>query len=143
MVKPELLLMRHGAGVKPGQDPAKVPPGPDRVLTAEGYRDAQAVGHVLAEILGWRSADGRRLVVRYPGRPAAPATAAPGCWWRWAADSASRVLGGEPEATARVIVRQLGQAGIDVGGTRAVGVYPAGTDPGHRSRPERHRRSRG
>jgi hypothetical protein len=55
MAELQLLLMRHGAGIKPGQDPEKVQPGPDRVLTAQGYRDAQAVGHVLAETLNWSS----------------------------------------------------------------------------------------
>jgi hypothetical protein len=84
-VEPELLLMRHGAGVKPGQDPAKTPPGPDGVLTAQVYRDAQAVGHVLAETLT-SAAAGRKLVVWYAGQLAPPAVVAPVRRRRWRAD---------------------------------------------------------
>lgn len=115
-MEPELLLMRHGAGVKPGQDPAEVSPGPDGVLTAEGYRHAQAVGYVLAETLKWPSTAGRRVVVRYAGRrPASPPALAPVRRRRWRADWPAPVPSGEPEATARVIVRQLGDAGIQAG----------------------------
>jgi hypothetical protein len=114
-VEPQLLLMRHGAGVKPGQDPSKVQPGPDGVLTAEGYRDAQAVGHALAETLTLSSTGGHRVVVWYAGRPTGPAKTASTRWRRRRPDRPGRVPDGEPEATARVIVRQLGEAGIETG----------------------------
>jgi hypothetical protein len=115
-VEPGLLLMRHGAGMKPGQDPKEVPPGQDGVLTAKGYRDAQAVGHVLAETLKWTSGDGCRVMVWYAGRSAGSAAVAPVRWRPRRADRSSAVPSGEPEATARVIVKQLGAAGIHAGG---------------------------
>src|SRR6266545_1336088 len=114
-MEPELLLMRHGAGVKPGQDPAKAPPGRDGVLTVQGYRDAQAVGHVLAETLRWPPTDRQRLAVRYAGSPRSLAKAEPIRWRRWRADRPVPVPSGEPEATARVIVEQLVDAGIQAG----------------------------
>ena len=32
-----VLLMRHGAGVKISHDPVTTPPGPDHILTAQGF----------------------------------------------------------------------------------------------------------
>src|SRR6266516_4548440 len=87
-VTPELLLMRHGAGVKPWHNPAKDPPGPDDVLTAEGYREAQAVGDILAETLN-SYAGYNKVVVRYAG----PITPASTSAWAW---QARRALDGEP-----------------------------------------------
>jgi len=104
-VTPELLLMRHGAGVKPWHNPAKDPPGPDDVLTAEGYREAQAVGDILAETLN-SYAGYNKVVVRYAG----PITPASTSAWAW---QASRALDGEPAATARVIVQRLTKAEIE------------------------------
>ncbi len=105
MAELQLLLMRHGAGIKPGQDPEKVQPGSDGVLTAQGYRDAQAVGHVLAETLNWSSRPVPGVRCFYAGPSAdseAEATLGPR-------------PGSEPEATARVIAEQLTTAGIHTG----------------------------
>jgi hypothetical protein len=109
-VTPELLLMRHGAGIKPWQDPAKVPPGPGDVLTAEGYREAQAVGDILAETL--KAYTGcSRILVRYAGRPATASTAT---WSRWGRQlEAALGRDAEPAATARVVAQQLTNAGIE------------------------------
>jgi hypothetical protein len=86
--------MRHGAGIKPGQDPEKVPPGPDSVLTAMGHREAKAVGHALAEALRSSYPLVLRVAVFYSVPP----------------------IGRETEATAAVVSQQLQATGIRVDG---------------------------
>jgi hypothetical protein len=110
----ELLLMRHGAGIKPGQDPANDPNGPDGVLTAAGYRDAQAVGHSLAETLKLSFPDGCQVAVLYARPPPEITQGTQGGGLRWLSRKAT--LSGEPEATARVVARYLAKAGIPVTG---------------------------
>jgi broad specificity phosphatase PhoE len=90
MAEARILLMRHGAGIKPGQDPEKVPRAADGVLTAVGHREAQAVGHTLAETSKSSYPLVRRAAVLYSVPPA----------------------GREPEATATAVARQLQAAGI-------------------------------
>ena len=58
-----VLLMRHGAAIKAGQDPQATLPGPDQVLTAQGYRDAEAVGQRLAETQATAKVVARQLTV--------------------------------------------------------------------------------
>ena len=94
MADAEILLMRHGAGIKPGQDREKVPSGPDGILTGLGYRDAVAVGHTLAETLKSSYPCIRHVAVFYPCPPA----------------------GREPKATASVVAQQLRAAGISTDG---------------------------
>jgi hypothetical protein len=94
--------MRHGAGIKPGDDPKNKPPSSDHVLTAEGLREARAVGDRLAETLAtagpedrpvkvaeirYAGATGRLVLLDYP---------------------ANR----EPEATAKAVAHQLTLRGI-------------------------------
>jgi hypothetical protein len=86
-----LLLMRHGAGIKAGQDPEKTPPGPDKILTVEGFRNAEAVGQQLAETLA-TSPDGPVTVRQI--------------WY------ATKAIPGESEATAKVVATQLTPAGV-------------------------------
>lgn len=94
MAEAQILLMRHGAGIKPGQDPEKVPQAADGVLTAAGHREAQAVGHTLAETLNSSYPLVHRVAVFYSVPPA----------------------GREPEATAAVVAGQLQAAGIGIDG---------------------------
>jgi hypothetical protein len=116
MADPELLLMRHGAGIKPGQDHEKQPPGPDGVLTAAGYRDAQAVGHFLAETLKLSFPHGCHVTVRYALPPLALATGTErkGWHWHWPGQKAQVSLSGEPEATAKVVAQYLAGARIHI-----------------------------
>jgi hypothetical protein len=93
MAEAQILLMRHGAGIKPGQDPEKVPRAADGVLTVAGHREAQAVGHALAETLKSSYPLVQHMAVFYSVPPA----------------------GREPGATARVVARQLQAAGISTG----------------------------
>jgi hypothetical protein len=96
-----VLLMRHGAGIKVSHDPLTTPPGPDHILTAQGFRDAQAVGQRLAETLTSTVGGGGVAWIRYAG--------AAGQSDRWAlAPGANR----EPEATAKVMARQLAAGGV-------------------------------
>jgi hypothetical protein len=111
MADPELLLMRHGAGIKPGQDPDDEPPGPDGVLTSAGYRDAQAVGHLLAETLTSSFPGGCQVAVWFAVPPAVPAPGTKQGSWHWRKPKLSP---GEPEATARVVARYLTGAGIHI-----------------------------
>lgn len=108
----ELLLMRHGAGIKPGQDPAKEPSGPDGVLTAAGYREAQAVGHYLAETLTSSLSDCCQAAVLYALPPPDLAGGTHRGGWRWLQRKPTLPASGEPEATAKVVARYLAQAGI-------------------------------
>src|SRR5262245_13674089 len=101
MADAEILLMRHGAGIKPGQDREKVPVGPDGALTAEGHREAEAVGYTLAETLRSSYPDVCRVAVFYPCPPA---------------DPECPPAGREPKATATVVAEQLQAAGISVDG---------------------------
>lgn len=94
MADAEILLMRHGAGIKPGQDREKVPVGPDGTLTAVGHREAEAVGHALAETLRSSYPWVRGVAVFYQRPP----------------------VGREPEATATVVARELQAAGIGIDG---------------------------
>jgi hypothetical protein len=116
MANLELLLMRHGAGIKPGQDPKKDPSGPDGVLTAAGYRDAEAVGHSLAETLKLSFPDGCRVVVLFALRPPDIAQGTHGGGLRWLSRKRTLSPSGEPEATARVVARHLAEAGIPLTG---------------------------
>jgi hypothetical protein len=99
-----LLLMRHGAGIKAGHDPTTNPPGPDQVLTAQGFRDAQAVGQRLAETLA--TADDGRPVKVAEIRYAGGAKQTEG----WDFDSK---IDREPKATAKMVVRQLKLGGVE------------------------------
>jgi broad specificity phosphatase PhoE len=94
--------MRHGAGIKPGDDPKDKPPSSDHVLTAEGLREAQAVGDRLAETLATAGPDGRPVKVaeiRYAGATGRLVLL----------DQANQ----EPEATARAVAHQLTLRGIE------------------------------
>jgi hypothetical protein len=115
MADPELLLMRHGAGIKPGQDPEKEPPGPDGVLTAAGYRDAQAVGHSLAETLKLSFPEGCQVKVWYAPRPPELAMGTKRRGLHWPGQKKPKPsISGEPEATALVMAQSLAEAGIRI-----------------------------
>lgn len=120
MATSHLLLMRHGAGIKPGQDPATTPPGPDQILTANGFRNAQAVGQQLADTLATSRSGPMRV----------------GCIWYGGPDNRGRRwvprpgTNREPEATARVVADQLIPMGLWAGEPEAwpdiaPAVFPA------------------
>jgi hypothetical protein len=100
-----LLLMRHGAGIKAGQDPETTRRGRDHVLTAQGYRDAEAVGQRLAETLATAHGDPNKPVrvarIRYAGKVQPTG--------RLVCDEEVNL---EPQATAAVVARQLTLGGI-------------------------------
>jgi hypothetical protein len=112
MSDPELLLMRHGPGIKPGQDPEKEPPGRDGVLTAAGYRDGQAVGHSLAEALKLSFPQGCQVKVWYAPPPPELAMETKRKGLPWPGQKPKPSTSGEPEATALVMARYLVGAGI-------------------------------
>jgi len=112
----ELLLMGHGAGIKPGQDPKKEPRGPDGVLTAAGYLDAQAVGHYLAETLTSSFPDGCQVAVLYALPTSHLAEGKERGGWRRLGRKPGLSSSGEPEATAKVLARYLAEAGIRLTG---------------------------
>jgi hypothetical protein len=114
MADPDLLLMRHGAGIKPGQEPEKEPPGPDGVLTAAGYRDAQAVGHSLAETLKLSFPQGCQVKVWYAPPPPELAMGTKGKSPHWPKQNTKPSISGEPKATALVMVQYLVEAGIGI-----------------------------
>jgi hypothetical protein len=95
--------MRHGAGIKPGDDPKNKPPSSDHVLTADGLREAQAVGGRLAETLATAGPDDRPVSVAEI---------------RYAGATGRLVLldyqsNREPEATAKAVAHQLTLRGIE------------------------------
>jgi hypothetical protein len=116
MADVELLLMRHGAGIKPGQDPKEEPSGPDGVLTGAGYRDAQAVGHYLAETLTSSFPGGCEVAVLYTQPPLDVAEQTQRGGWRWLGRKPISSGSSEPEATAKVLAWYLAEAGIRLTG---------------------------
>jgi hypothetical protein len=112
MAYAEILLMRHGAGIKPGQDREKVPPSPAGVLTAAGHREAEAVGHTLAETVMSSYPFVRSVAVLYPCPPAGREYPCPPAGREYPCPPA----GPEPKATATVVAQQLQAAGLSIDG---------------------------